>query len=59
MSDFKAYTGRRKRPVRAAQIEAFEKRRPGTKTEREIAARLYEPLDHVSLPLDEEERRDD
>jgi len=43
MADFKVHTGRRKRPVRASQIEAFEKRKAGTKAEREAAARLYEP----------------
>lgn len=40
---FPVHSGRRKRGPRAAEIDAMQKRRAGSKAEREAAARLYEP----------------
>lgn len=37
------HSGRRKRGPHAAEIEAMQKRRPGSKAERAVADRLYEP----------------
>ena len=49
MADFKVHTGRRRRAPSASQIEAFEKRKAGTKAEREAAANLYAPFDGPHL----------
>lgn len=40
----KPHTGQRKRPIRAAEVEAFKRRRAGSQKERQVAMRLYEPF---------------
>lgn len=44
MSELRAHSGKRKRPIGRGEVESFAKRRRGSQRERQALMQLYSPL---------------